>query len=83
MAGPYRGLRWVERLTAGHTTWLANRTSFLHLWLGELINVDLGPTETATRDRIIDALAAAGDDHIARLQRDSSAASGNGCLVVA
>jgi hypothetical protein len=67
---PYRALQWIERLTAGHATWLANRTSFLHLWLGELIDVDLGPTETATRDRIIDALAAAGDDHIARLQHD-------------
>lgn len=67
---PSTALAWVERLIDGHAASVANRTAFLHLWLGDLADAELDPSAASSLERVVDSLAAAGDDHIARLQRE-------------
>lgn len=64
------GLGWIEKLIDGHASQIANQTGSMHHWLEELAGTELSAESGATFDRIVDALATAGDDHVSRLQKD-------------
>lgn len=67
---PTVGLGWLEQLVAGHADHVAGRTGSLHIWFEELAGRDLPPSAEQRFDRLVDLLAAAGDDAMAKLQRD-------------
>ena len=64
------GLEWVTTLIGDSYESLAGRCPFLTTWLDEIRNnSDLGPAGRATLHRIVDGLAAHGDNRAVAFQR--------------
>jgi hypothetical protein len=63
------GLQWVEELIGGDFAAVAGRCYYLTRWLGDLRAALPGDAEAARWHRLVDGLAAAGDNHAARLQQ--------------
>lgn len=64
------GLRWAEQVVNGRHDRFANRCWYVTDWLALLRETGLGVREdTARWRRLVDGLAAAGDDRAAELQR--------------
>lgn len=63
------GLQWVEELIAGDFAAVAGRCYYLTRWLGDLRAILPGEASTARWRRVVDGLAAAGDNRAARLQQ--------------
>ena len=63
------GLHWVEELIDGNFAAVAGRCYYLTRWLGDLRPILPGDTGTARWRRVVDGLAAAGDNRLARLQQ--------------
>jgi hypothetical protein len=63
------GLEWAEALTVGCYAALAGRCWLLPRWLGTVRStIQAGTDSTARWRRIVDGLAAAGDNRAAQLQ---------------
>jgi hypothetical protein len=63
------GLQWVEELIGGDFAAVAGRCYYLTQWLGEIRGTLPGEEEAARWHRVVDGLAAAGDNRAARLQQ--------------
>ena len=63
------GLQWVEELIGGNFAAVAGRCYYLTRWLGDLRTILPGEAGTARWRRVVDGLAAAGDNRAARLQQ--------------
>jgi hypothetical protein len=63
------GLHWVEELIGGNFTTVAGRCFYLTRWLGDIRTILPGAAEAARWRRMVDGLAAAGDNRAARLQQ--------------
>lgn len=63
------GLQWVDELIGGNFAAVAGRCYYLTRWLGDLRAILPGEPGTGRWRRVIDGLAAAGDNSAARLQQ--------------
>jgi hypothetical protein len=63
------GLQWVEELIGGAFAAVAGRCYYLTQWLSAIQGTLPGEEETARWHRVVDGLAAAGDNRAARLQQ--------------
>jgi hypothetical protein len=63
------GLQWVEELIGTDFAAVAGRCHYLTRWLGQIRGTLSGDAETARWHRVVDGLAAAGDNRAARLQQ--------------
>jgi hypothetical protein len=63
------GLQWVEELIGGNFAAVAGRCYLLTRWLGDIRGVLPGEADEARWRRVVDGLAAAGDNRAARLQQ--------------
>lgn len=63
------GLQWVEQLTSNRYAAVAGRCYYLTRWLGDIRAALPDEAGTARWQRLVDGLAAAGDNRAARLQQ--------------
>ena len=63
------GLQWVEELIGGSFAAVAGRCYYLTRWLGDIRPILPGEVNAARWRRVVDGLAAAGDNRAARLQQ--------------
>jgi hypothetical protein len=63
------GLQWVEELISGNFSAVAGRSYYLTRWLADIQTALPGEADSARWRRIVDGLAAGGDNPAARLQQ--------------
>ena len=63
------GLQWVEELIGGNFAAVADRCYYLTRWLGDVRTILPGEADAARWRRVVDGLAAAGDNRAAWLQQ--------------
>jgi hypothetical protein len=63
------GLQWIEQLTSNHYRAVAGRCYYLTRWLEDIRTTLPDKAGTARWQRLVDGLAAAGDNRAARLQQ--------------